>query len=174
MVENWIEQLSEKSGRFVSWFNVILVLVICIDVIMRYFFNASQAWITEFEWHLFAMIFLVGAAYTLKHDDHVRVDLFYARLPERSKAWINIVGIVVFLIPWCLVVLRASWKYAHNSFKINEGSPDPGGLPYRWFIKYMIVLGFIILLLQAIGLLLRCINVLRGKQKTIFPKIADS
>ncbi len=173
MIENWIEQLSEKSGRFVSWFNVLLVVVICIDVIIRYFFNASQAWITEFEWHLFAMIFLVGAAYTFKHDAHVRVDLFYAKLPERSKAWINIVGIVAFLIPWCLIVLRASWKYAHNSFKINEGSPDPGGLPYRWFIKYMIVVGFLILLLQSVGLMLRCLNVLRGKQKTIFPKIVE-
>ena len=174
MIAAWIENVSEKSGRFISWFNVLLVAVICVDVVVRYFFNASQAWITEFEWHLFSMIFLFGAAYTLKHDAHVRVDVFYAKMPEYAKAWINIVGVIIFLLPWCLIVLRSSEKYAYNAYKINEGSPDPGGLPYRWFIKFMIVLGFIFLTLQAIALMIRSFQVIVGKRDTIFPEVTHN
>ena len=146
----------------------LLVLVIFVDVIVRYFLSASQAWITEFEWHLFSLIFLLGAAYTFQDNAHVRVDLFYANFSERKKAWVNLVGIIFFLMPWCLIVLRATQKYAYKSFQIGEASPDPAGLPARWFIKYSIVLGFLLLLLQAISILIRCIQVLFHKREKIF------
>ena len=138
------------------------------DVIIRYFFNASQAWITEFEWHVFALIFLLGAAYTFQDNEHVRVDLFYTKLTEKSKAWINLSGILFFLIPWCLVVLRAANKYALKSYQIGEASPDPAGLPYRWIIKYAVVVGFILLLLQSLSILLSCILVIANKRSRIF------
>ena len=145
-----------------------MVIVICIDVVIRYVFNTSKAWITEFEWHMFALVFLIGAAYTFKSDAHVRVDLFYAKLSEKGKAIINITGIIGLLLPWCLVVIRASYKYAYNSFIIRESSPDPGGLPGRYIIKFAIVLGFILLALQAISVLLKSIAVLSGKRAVIF------
>ncbi len=167
---SFFDAVSIWVGKTVSWLTTVLVVVIFLDVIIRYFFNASQAWMTEFEWHLFAIVFLLGAAYTFTHDAHVRVDLFYANWSEKRKAWINLVGIVVLLIPWCLVVLRASNKYAYNSFRIGEASPDPAGLPARWFIKYMIVVGFVLLLIQAVSVLLKSIAVLMDQRETVFDR----
>ena len=124
-----IDGVSELFGRIASWFTTILMLLIIGDVVLRYLFNVSHVWVTELEWHIFALVFLLGAAYTLRHDAHVRVDLFYTRFSEKKKALINLLGVCFFLIPWCLVVIRASVRYATNSYRIQETSPDPGGLP---------------------------------------------
>lgn len=139
-----------RIGSWISWMNVILVVLICGDVILRYFFNTTEKWVIEMEWHLFATIFLIGASYTMKHDKHVRVDLFYQNFSAKKKAWIDLLGNLFFLIPWCLVVIYASLKYANVSFSYLEGSPDPNGLPARYLIKYMISVGFLLLLIQAI------------------------
>ena len=139
-----------KIGSWISWLNVVLVVLICADVIMRYFFNFTEKWVIEMEWHLFAALFLIGASYTFKHDKHVRVDVFYQNFSERRKLWVNLIGNVIFLIPWCIVVMYASMKYANVSFSYLEGSPDPNGLPARYIIKYVITIGFFLLLLQAL------------------------
>lgn len=165
---NLFDWISIKSGKAVSWLSALLVIVICFDVITRYLFNETQTWMPELEWHLFAAVFLIGAAYTFHDDAHVRVDLFYANKSEKWKAWINLIGILIFLVPWCLVVIRAANKYAYNAFLINETSPDPGGLPGRWIIKYMVVLGFLLLLLQAISVALKCILVIQGKRECLY------
>ncbi|MEL6924173.1 MAG: TRAP transporter small permease subunit, partial [Bacteroidota bacterium] len=148
-------------GRAVSWLTTVLVVFICYDVLMRYQFNSTAAWITELEWHLFALIFLLGAGYTLRHDKHVRVDLFYASMDTRDKAWVNLVGTLVFLIPWCLVLLYFSFFYALDAYQLNESSPDPGGLPARYLIKFSICVGVFFLLLQAIALVLESIQQIR-------------
>ena len=153
--------------------STLLVLVICVDVVVRYLFNATQEWMTEFEWHLFALIFLIGAAYTFKEDAHVRVDLFYNQWSEKTKAWINISGILLLLLPWCLIVIRAAQKYAMNAYRIRESSPDPGGLPARYLIKFAVVIGFLLLLLQALSVLLKSIAVLRDQRSAIFDKSAQ-
>jgi TRAP-type mannitol/chloroaromatic compound transport system permease small subunit len=129
----------------------VLVVLVCIDVAARYFFSASQTWMMELEWHLFSLIFLLGAGFALKHDRHVRVDLFYANYSEKDKAWTDLVGSVVFLIPWCILIIYFSYDYAYSSFLDGEGSPDPGGLPARYLIKFAIVIGMSLLLLQALG-----------------------
>ena len=136
----------------------------CVDVIRRYLFNQTAVWITELEWHLFALIFLIGAGYALKHDKHVRVDLFYAKFSPKQKAWVNLLGTLLFLIPWCWIIISSSYNYAHNSYLINESSPDPGGLPARYIIKFSITVGFILLLLQAIALVLDSVLVITGKE----------
>lgn len=148
---NTINQINERVGRAVSWLTTILVLIICVDVIFRYLFNSTSVWIGELEWHLFALIFLLGAGYALKHDKHVRVDVFYANFSERDKAWVNLVGAVVFLLPWCVLIILYAYDYALDSFLIGEESPDPGGLPARYVIKFAIVAGIFLLLLQAIA-----------------------
>ncbi len=139
-----------RIGSWVSWLNVLLVVLICADVILRYFFNTTEKWVIELEWHIFAAVFLLGASYTLKHDKHVRVDVFYQNFSERRKTWINLLGNIIFLIPWCLVVIYASVKYANVSFSYLEASPDPNGLSARYIIKYVISLGFLLLLVQAV------------------------
>ncbi|WKN41875.1 TRAP transporter small permease subunit [Tunicatimonas pelagia] len=150
-----IDRLNERVGRGVAWLTTVLVLVIVYDVAARYLFNTSSAGIVELEWHLFSFIFLLGAAYALKHDRHVRVDVFYQNFSPKKQAWVNLIGTLLFLIPFCVVAMVAAWKFTINAWTIQEGSPDPGGLPARYVVKAAIPLGFLLLLLQAISLFIR-------------------
>lgn len=161
-VTNAIDLLNENIGRGVSWLNTLLVVVICYDVTARYLFNSSSAGIVELEWHLFSFIFLLGAAYALLYDRHVRVDVFYQNFTEKKKAWVNLIGTLLFLIPFCIITINASFTFTANAFAINEGSPDPGGLPARYIVKAAIPLGFFLLLLQAISLAFKSILILTG------------
>jgi TRAP-type mannitol/chloroaromatic compound transport system permease small subunit len=151
-LSRWIDTLNEWIGRGVAWVTLALVIVIFIDVVMRYLFNTSFVFTQELEWHLFAFIFLIGAGYTLLHDGHVRVDIIYQRLGLKGQAWINLLGVIFFLIPGCLMVMSTSWKFVVNSFMIMEGSPDPGGIPFRFIVKGCIPAGFLLLLIQGISL----------------------
>jgi TRAP-type mannitol/chloroaromatic compound transport system permease small subunit len=158
-----VDFLNEKIGQAVTWLSTILVLVVCYDVFTRYLLKESSVAVQELEWHLFALLFLIAAAYTLKHDRHVRVDVFYAKFPERLKAWIDFLGSLVFLIPFAVVSILASQKFVINSFLIGEKSPDPGGLPARYILKAAIPIGFFLLLLQAFSLVFKSLLVLQGK-----------
>ena len=146
-----IDTLNEWVGRQVSWLTAVLVLLVCVDVLFRYLFNDTQTWIMELEWHLFALIFLLGAGYAFKHNRHVRVDLFYAKFSERDKAWVNLIGNIVFLLPWTILIIILSYKNAYGSWLIGERSPTPGGLGARYLIKFSITIGFILLFLQALA-----------------------
>ncbi|GAA5220567.1 TRAP transporter small permease subunit [Membranihabitans marinus] len=155
-------------GKIASVCNILLVFILVLDVILRYFFFHSEAWLTELEWHIFALIFLIGGAYTFHYDGHVRVDLIYNNLSKKVQAWINLLGTAVFLIPWTYIVIRSSYKYAMYSWAINEGSADPGGLAMRYLIKFAVVLAFVILLCYACLLIWKCILVIRGKDISLF------
>lgn len=169
-IANWI---NEWIGRTVSWLTTILVILVCFDVARRSMFSVTAAWIMELEWHLFALIFLLGAGYALKHDRHVRVDLFYAKFSPKDKALVNLMGTLIFLIPWCLLIIYTSYNYAYSSFEIGEGSPNPGGLPARYFIKFAITAGFCLLLLQALALAADSILVLNDKAPESTPESKD-
>jgi TRAP-type mannitol/chloroaromatic compound transport system permease small subunit len=127
-IADGIAAINEWVGRGVSWLTFLLVVLVCFDVVFRYLFNDTEAWIMELEWHMFALIFLLGAGFAFKHDRHVRVDLFYSRFSEKDKALLNMIGGLLFLIPWCTMIIWASFQYANVSFQIREVSPDPGGL----------------------------------------------
>lgn len=146
-----INTWNEWMGKAVSWLHPALILLICTDVFWRFIFRESRIWVMELEWHIFALIFLLGAGYTLKHDRHVRVDLFYNQFSERDKALTNLIGSLFLLIPWCLVTCYFSFKYAWQSFLIREGSPDAGGLPGLFMIKFAIPVGLFLLFLQAVS-----------------------
>ena len=148
----FVNRLVDVTGYFVSWLTTALVLVVCYDVLTRYLLNRSMPAVQELEWHLFALIFLLGAACTLKHDKHVRVDVLYSRLSAGKKAWINLLGSLVWLIPFTIIVLWTSSKFAINSFTIREMSPDPGGLPAWYILKAAIPVGFFLLFLQGVSL----------------------
>ena len=141
-----------------SWLTLILVLVIVIDVTLRYLFNSTSAASFELEWHLFALIFLVGASYTLQEDKHVRVDVFYHRFSERKKAWVNIIGTLFLLLPFCAIAFWESLSFVESSFSVRETSPDPGGLPARYIIKSAIPVGFLLLGLQGISVLMKSLS----------------
>ena len=155
------DTINEYIGKATSWLTTILVLVVCLHVFMRRFLHTNPAWITELEWHIFALIFLFGAGYALKHDKHVRVDLFYTNFSKKDKALVNLVGTLLFLIPWCVLIIVFSFQYGMTSWNMNEGSPDPGGLPARYLIKFSIAIGIVFLLLQAVAILFRSILTLR-------------
>lgn len=162
---NFIDIINEWIGRGVAWVTFALVLVVFIDVVMRYVFNTSFVFTQELEWHLFGFIFLIGAGYTLLHNGHVRVDIIYQRLNYKTKAWINFLGCLLFLFPGCLVVIITGYKFTLNSFRILEGSPDPGGIPYRFLIKGTIPVGFALLFMQGISLFFHSLFQILGMEK---------
>ncbi|HDY86225.1 MAG TPA: TRAP transporter small permease subunit, partial [Methylophaga sp.] len=134
----------------------------CYDVAMRYLFQQGSVALQELEWHLFALIFLLGSAYTLKHDEHVRVDIIYNSrvMSDKKRALVNIFGCLFMLLPFCILILSSSWPFVENAFYYHEGSPDPGGLPYRFLLKGSLLLGFGLLILQALADLARNILML--------------
>lgn len=154
------DYLTERVGRLASWLTLILVLLIGYDVVMRYLFNQSSAAIYELEWHIFALIFLLGAAYTFKHDRHVRVDVFYCKFSEKGKAWVNLLGTLLLLLPFCAIILISGWDFLSNSYVLSESSADAGGLPARYLIKSAIPLGFLFVTIQAVNVICKSLLVL--------------
>ena len=152
--------MNSKIGYYVSWLTGLLVLIVSFDVFTRYFLKESSVAVQELEWHVFALIFLMGAAYTLKADEHVRVDIFYSRLSEKKKAWINFVSTLLFLIPFCIIIIYSSLDYVTTSFSIFESSPNPGGLHARYLLKAVIPISFFFILLQGFSLLLKSLLVI--------------
>jgi len=159
-----IESLTEWFRRLSAWLVFALVLLICYDVAMRYLFQQGSVALQELEWHLFALIFLLGSAYTLKHDEHVRVDIIYQSrfMSDISRAWVTILGTLFLLLPFCTLILITAWPFVENSFYYNEGSPDPGGLPYRYLLKGSLLVAFGLLALQGLANLFKNILFLRN------------
>ncbi len=146
-----IDKVSSLSGKISAIACLLLVVVIFIDVVARYFFNFSSASLFEMEWHFFSIIFLFGASYTLKNDKHVRVDIFYDKMSSKGKNWVNLIGSILFLIPFCWIILKGAIPYIEVSWKMKETSTDPGGLPFRYITKGFILIGFVLLFIQALG-----------------------
>lgn len=157
------DAISEHTGRFTCWLTTLLVVVVCFDVATRYLLDFTLVAVQELQWHLFATVFLVGAAYTLRDDRHVRVDVLYANFSPRGKAWVNLLGTLLLLGPFCVLAIQLGWYYTEASFLVAEGSPQPGGLPARWALKAMIPLGLTLLLLQGAATGLRALLFLLGR-----------
>jgi TRAP-type mannitol/chloroaromatic compound transport system permease small subunit len=149
----FIETISEWSGRLIAWLVLLMVLIIVYQVSMVALFSIGSIALQELQWHLFALVFLLGAAYTLKHDEHVRIDIVYQSrwMDDKQRAWVNVIGGFLFLMPFCLLIIFASWPFVYNAFIYGEGSPDPGGLPYRFLLKAAIPIGFTLLMLQGLA-----------------------
>jgi TRAP-type mannitol/chloroaromatic compound transport system permease small subunit len=167
MVVQLIDRVNEWIGKVVSVLSLLLVVLICTDVLLRYLFNFSKAALFELEWHLFAALFLLGAAYTLKHDRHVRVDVFYSKFSEKQKSWVNILGTIFFLFPFCGIVAYTSLPFVADSYAMLESSSDAGGLPFRYIIKSCIPIGLFLLLLQGVSELLKSISTLLNKESHV-------
>ena len=165
-VAGLIDALNDRIGVVIRWLALIMVFIGAIGALLRYFsrglglaLNLTPA--IEAQWYLFSVIFLMGAAYGLHHDVHVRVDVMYERLSAKARAWIDLAGTLLFLIPFSVLMLHVSYPVVKASFEVREVSPDPGGLP-RWPIKALILVSFVLLLLQAISQLVRQVDVIRG------------
>jgi TRAP-type mannitol/chloroaromatic compound transport system permease small subunit len=157
-----IDAINEYIGRWVSWLALAAVLVSAANALSRYTFSASSnAWL-ELQWYMFSAMFLLAAGYTLKHNDHVRLDVLFARWSPRTQAWVDIFGTLFFLLPVCCVILYYAWPFFMTSWGQNEQSADPGGL-VRYPIKFLVPLGFALIILQAIAELVKRFAFLSGR-----------
>ena len=158
----WIDKSNDAFGTLAGWLTVALVLNVTFDVITRYIFNFSIVGSQEMEWHIYSLIFLLGIGWALKEDRHVRVDIFYTNQSPKVKAVINIIGSIIFLLPFSILGFVSTLPYVGTSFRNGETSNDPGGLPYRWIIKGAVLVGFTLLFIQAIAELIKAIRYVRG------------
>ena len=161
-----IDRFNDRIGSAIQWLAVVLVLVGAFHALARYAARytsvslSSNAYL-DLQWYLFSLIFLLGAAYGVKHDVHVRVDVLYSQLNPKKRAWIDLIGHTLFLVPFCVVMLYVSWPAVQNSWSIREMSPDPGGLP-RYPIKMVILLSFVLLIGQGYSQILKQVRILRS------------
>ena len=160
-----IDTVSDKIGRMVGWLTTLMVLIVFYDTVMRYAFNKGNVALQELEWHLFAVVFLIGAAYTLKEGGHVRVDILFINFSKKTKAWIDLVGTFVLLIPFCIMIVMSTQKFIGNSWAVREISPDPGGLPARYLLKAMIPTGFFLLIIQGLSEAGKCLMTILGYEQ---------
>ena len=154
-----IDRLNTCIGRSVYWLILVAVLVSTINAIVRKAFDvSSNAWL-ELQWQLFGAVFMLCAAYTFLKNEHIRIDIVNARLPKAVRDWIDLLGHLLFLMPFVILMVVDSWPFAVGSFRIMEQSPNAGGLP-QWPAKFLIPLGFFLLFLQGISEIIKRIAVM--------------
>ena len=158
----YLDQINEYAGRFFAWSTSLMVLLICCDVLMRYCFDFTLIWIIELEIYFFAMSFLLASGYAFKYNKHVRVDVFYSQYSEKKKAWTDLIGGIFFLLPWALISCYVCFHYFRKSWFIQESSGQPGGLPALYILKFILLLGFVLLLIQAVSSILKSYMILQG------------
>jgi TRAP-type mannitol/chloroaromatic compound transport system permease small subunit len=156
--ELFISKTVDIVGKIISFLLFLMVLNVSYDVMMRYLFHNSSVGMQEMEWHLFAVIFLFGIGIALKEEGHVRVDFLFDTFSARKKAIVNIIGTLLFLLPFALLILTGSLEFVNDAYITQEISEDPGGLHYRWLIKGMIPLSFMFLSFSAVGYILQNIR----------------
>ena len=156
-----IDRLVELIGVATSWLALVIVALMATNVLLRYLFHSGTVWSQELEWHLLVPLVLFGMSYALRHGEHVRVDILYAKFPDRAKDIVDLVS-AILAIAISVLVIWFSLHYVQQSYVIDEGSPDPGGIPHRYFIKGLIPVGFALLLLQSIAVAIGKIEKLRS------------
>ncbi len=157
-----LEVTAEYLGRVVAWATLLMVIITFVVVLLRYLFDTGWIAMQESVTYLHAMVFMLGAAYTLKHGGHVRVDIFYQRFGMRGRAWVNLLGTLFLLFPLAIFIFTVSWDYVADSWKVLEGSREAGGLPGVFLLKTLILVLPATLLLQGLALFLKSLVVLRG------------
>ncbi|MEB3272452.1 MAG: TRAP transporter small permease subunit [Prochlorothrix sp.] len=172
-VMRWIHRFNRGVGQLTAWLCVVMVALGAWNVVGRYVGRAigqslSSNTLIESQWYLFDLVFLLGATYALQADDFVRVDVLYSRFSPKGKAWANLIGTVLFLLPFCGLVLFHSWDVVASSWVNREMSPDPGGLP-RYPIKAMILVSLILLILQGIADVIQNVAIILGQLRLDAP-----
>jgi TRAP-type mannitol/chloroaromatic compound transport system permease small subunit len=160
-VKEGIERAVDLIGRAASWLALVIVVVMSVNVVLRYLFSYGSVWAQELEWHLLAPLILFGIPYALLKGDHVRVDVLYAKFSVKNQLRVEVVSQVLCILISAAIVWL-SLQYVGQAWAIDEKSPDPGGLPYRWALKALIPAGFALLALQSAATLLGVLARLRN------------
>lgn len=160
---NLVDRISAFTGKAAAWLTVIMVIVTFIVVVMRYVFDAGLIWLQESVIWMHAVVFMLGAAYTLQHEEHVRVDVFYRTMKPKHRALVDLVGVIVFLLPLCVFLGAKSFDFVVASWRLQEASRESGGLPYPFIpiLKTVLVIMPAAVGLQGLSLLLRSVRTLR-------------
>lgn len=158
-----IDRFSELTGRLVSWLTLFMVLVTFTIVVMRYLFDSGLIWLQESLTWMHAAVFMLGAAYTLQADEHVRVDIFYREMSPLRKAWVNLLGVIIFLLPMCAFLAIESFGYVYAAWQIKETSINSGGLPYPAvpLLKSALLAMPALVGLQGVAIFLRSMQTIR-------------
>lgn len=156
-----IDALTERTGRLAIWLVLVATVISAGNALARYLLGeSSNAWL-EIQWYLFGALFLLTAGYTLKHNGHVRIDIFYGRFGVRGQAWIDLLGGLFFLLPMAGLLAWLAWPMFMTAWTTQELSPDAGGL-LRWPVKLLLPLGFALLALQGVAEIIKRLGVLTG------------
>ncbi len=164
-----IDALSERVGRATIWLILVVVIISAGNAVSRFALNLSSNAMLEIQWFLFSAIFLFCAAYVLKKNEHIRIDVITGRFSARVQNWIDVFGILVFLLPMALLIGYLSWPVFMNAWTTGEGSPNPGGL-IRWPVRLMVPIGFALLILQAVSELIKRLAFLAGAGPNVLSK----
>jgi TRAP-type mannitol/chloroaromatic compound transport system permease small subunit len=156
-----IDAVNERVGKASTWLILLVVLVSAGNAVMRYAIDWSSNGLLEIQWYLFSAVFLLGCGYVLLKNEHIRIDVIVSRLSPRSQNWIDVFGLVVFLLPMALIILYLSWPVFMNAWTTDEMSPNPGGL-IRWPVRLLMPVGFLLLTLQGFSELIKRIAFLAG------------
>lgn len=157
-----LDTVTEWTGRIVSWLTLFMVLTVTLVLILRNWFDLSAIALQESVNYMHAAVFMLGAAFALKHNDHVRVDVFYQNFSAKKKAVINILGFLFLLLPVCLFIFIYCKDYVLFSWALNEGSNQPGGIPYMYLLKSLLLAMPITLIIQGFADSLKCLSYLLG------------
>lgn len=167
----WIIKLDEGLARlstFCGWVAcaamILMAANVFFDVVARYAFNDVSIGMQEMEWHLYSVVFLLGIPYALRTDGHVRVDVLYARWSDNTKAWINLIGAFIFVIPFSYLIWNYGYEFSLESYRMGEGSGDPGGLPYRWVIKSVIPISAVFTATAGLNMATHAMRVMSGEK----------
>lgn len=160
-----LDRFSGFVGRAAAWLTLFMVVVTFVIVVLRYVFDIGFIWLQESVIWMHAAVFMLGAAYTLREEEHVRVDVFYRDMSERRRAWVDLVGVLIFLLPLCVFLAWNSFDFVLQSWKIGESSREPGGLPFPFLpmLKSVILLMPITVSLQGLSLFLRSLARVRER-----------
>jgi TRAP-type mannitol/chloroaromatic compound transport system permease small subunit len=156
------EAFSSAIGKCVAWLTIGMMTLTCLIVLMRYGFNAGSIALQESVLYLHALVFMLGAAYTFKSDEHVRVDVFYRGFSTKKKAWVNLIGAIIFLLPVTIYTSYLSYDYVAASWRVLETSPEPGGLPFIYLLKTLIPIMMITLIIQGLADIFKSIGIITG------------
>ena len=168
-IANGIDQINDTIGKAVSWLTLFMVLVTFAIVVMRYVFNEGSIAAQESVMYMHALVFMLGAAFTLKQNGHVRVDIFYNKMSARKKSIVDFLGYLLLLLPVCIFIFWSSWDYVTESWRIKESSREAGGLAWVYILKTSILIMAALLILQAIAEMLRHLMTIFSKSPNNTP-----
>lgn len=157
-----LEAINDWIGRVVSWLTLLMVLTTFMVVVLRYAFDLGWIAMQESVTYMHAMVFMLGASYALKHEKHVRVDIFQQLFSVKTRAWIELLGVLLLLLPVMVFIIWMGWEYVADSWSVREGSREAGGLPGVYLLKSLIILMPVLMIVQATAILIRQILILRG------------